>query len=94
MKLAAATKKLLENWNEALTLLHAAIRHPDISTDLVTYSEAFQPGDLVEIPESDLPPGTPAWMRGLKAWASRTGETAAKKRATITVKVPSGFLPG
>jgi uracil-DNA glycosylase len=92
-KLAANTKKLLENWNEALTLLHAPIKHPDVSMDPVLYGEVFQLEDLAEIPECDVPAGIPEWMRGLKAWAARTGETAAKKRATITVKIPSDFLP-
>jgi len=93
-KLASNIKKLLINWNEALPLLSEAIKHPDISTELVLYGESFQIGDVMGIPEYDVPAGIPEWMRGLKAWATRTGETAAKKRATLTVKVPSEFLRG
>jgi hypothetical protein len=31
----------------------------------------------------------PPWMGALEAWASRTGTDAQKKRATITVTVPT-----
>ena len=48
----------------------------------------WQEGDLVEIPDEDLPAGCPAWMRSLASWAVRTGETTDSKRATITVTVP------
>jgi uracil-DNA glycosylase len=89
-KHAQNTKRLLANWNEGLELLHAAIRHADETKDLVPYGDAFQPGDLSEIPEFDVPAGTPPWMRGLEGWAARTGSTPAEKRKTITIKIPSG----
>lgn len=88
-KLAQNTKRLLENWNQGLGLLHAAIQHPDEAKDIVLYGEAFQPDDLSEIPEFDVPAGTPPWMRGLEAWAARTGSTPAEKRKTITITIPS-----
>ena len=84
---------MLKNWNAGLATLHAAIVDPDTPRPLVLYGDAFAPGDLVDIPEADLPPGLPAWMRGQDAWAQRTGATAAAKRATITVTVPAGSLP-
>jgi hypothetical protein len=89
---AALIKALLKNWNTGLASLHAAIAHPDTARPLVPYGEAFAPGDLVGIPEADLPPGLPAWMRGLDPWAQRTGANATAKRATITVTVPTGSL--
>ncbi|MGN6380798.1 MAG: uracil-DNA glycosylase family protein [Gaiellales bacterium] len=86
---ATLVTQLLENWNGALQALHPGIAHPDTPTDLVLYGDAFLPTDDVEIPAADLPPGIPEWMRGLQAWADRTGTDADTKRATITVTVPS-----
>ena len=40
-----------------------------------------------------MPAGLPAWMRGAKNWATRTGATAALKRVTITVTIPTGSRP-
>ena len=90
-KLAAAMKAMLANWNAALTELHPRV-HPDTARPLVLYGDALLPADDVMIPEDDLPAGLPAWMRGAQAWASRTGETPADKRATLTIKVPKGVL--
>ncbi|HTP33160.1 MAG TPA: hypothetical protein VMJ75_13370 [Candidatus Acidoferrales bacterium] len=92
-KSAAATTTMLANWNAGLSSLFPAIRHPDRVTALVPYGTAFQSEDIVEIPEIDMPPGLPPWMRGSDPWAQRTGATTALKRATITVTVPVGFLP-
>jgi hypothetical protein len=89
---AALTKAMLKNWNAGLAALHPAIAHPDTPRPLVPYGDAFAPGDMVDIPEADLPPGLPPWMRGQDAWAQRTGTTAKAKRATITVTIPAGFL--
>jgi uracil-DNA glycosylase len=87
--LAAATAAMLANWNQALPSLHAAISHPDTKVPLELYGTALVPTDDAPIPEADLPPGLPAWMRGLKTWAERTGSDAASKRRTITVTVPT-----
>jgi uracil-DNA glycosylase len=92
-KHAAAIKALLENWNAALSTLKPAIAHPDGAVPLKLYTSKFLPGDAVEIPEIDMPAGTPPWMRGLANWATRTGTTPALKRATITVTVPAAFRP-
>jgi uracil-DNA glycosylase len=89
-KVAAATKAMLANWNEALQQLHSGVTNPDAQRPLELYGDAFTPGDKAEIPEEDLPPGLPAWMRSPSAWAQRTGATAADKRRTITVSIPSG----
>lgn len=88
-KLAQAIKAMLANWNTALQHLYP-IAHPDSTVPLVLYGEEFSSADLAEIPEADLPPGLPAWMRSPVAWAQRTGATAAGKRATITITVPGG----
>jgi uracil-DNA glycosylase len=92
-KLAAAIRAMLENWNAGLKTLKAAIVHPDRTVSLALYGTTFQPGDIVEIPEIDMPPGTPPWMRGLRSWADRTGTTAALKRVSITVTIPTAFRP-
>jgi hypothetical protein len=86
---ATLVKALLDDWNAALQTLHPQITHPDTPTPLALYGDAFAPGDDVEIPACDLPAGIPAWMRGLEAWADRTGADADTKRATITVTVPA-----
>ncbi|XXF77941.1 uracil-DNA glycosylase family protein [Myxococcaceae bacterium GXIMD 01537] len=93
VKLAAAIAAMLRNWNAALDVLHPAVKHPDTPRPLTHYGEAFAEGDLAPLPEEDLPAGVPAWMRGLKAWARRTGDTPEEKRRTLTVTVPKGVLP-
>jgi uracil-DNA glycosylase len=97
---AQAIEELLANWNEELAPLHPAVT-PDVPTPaFVPYGSSFVDGDLAGIPERDVPPGTPAWMRSLDAWAMRRaigeaeGPTATPadvdeaKRAGIGVKVP------
>jgi len=91
-KLADATQKLLEGWNAALDKLRPAILHPDVAIPSSHYGSRWQPGDLVEIPADDLPPGLPAWMRSPVPWAARTGDTPAKKRATLVITVPPKVL--
>jgi len=93
VKYAAAVKAMLKNWNASLPTLRAAIQHPDRAVALALYGEKFVDGDVVEIPELDMPAGLPAWMRGSKQWATRTGSTAAMKRVSITVTIPSAFRP-
>jgi hypothetical protein len=87
---AAAIAAMLSNWNAALQQLHAKVAHPDAARPLELYGAAFGPHDRAEIPEADLPAGLPAWMRSPHAWAHRTGASAAEKRRTITVTIPSG----
>jgi uracil-DNA glycosylase len=93
VKHAAAIKALLQNWNAALPTVKAAIQHPDRALALALYGDKFVDGDRPEIPELDMPGGLPAWMRGAKNWATRTGATAALKRVTITVTIPTGSRP-
>jgi hypothetical protein len=76
----AAMKQLTGNWNDALTALHGVVT-PDTARPLVPYDDAFTPGDLGIIPEADHP------------WASRQGETAEEKRATISVQIPEDQRP-
>jgi uracil-DNA glycosylase len=90
--LAQATKALLENWNAQLPGLRDHVT-PDVPGELRLYSDAWQPGDLVEIPEADVPAGCPPWWRSLAAWADRTGPDAETKRATITITVPEEARP-
>lgn len=84
---AAAFQRLCDSWNAALTSLQAVVT-PDEERPLVAYGASIEETDLAPIPPNDLPAGLPAWMRSLDAWASRTGDDAQSKRATITVAVP------
>ncbi len=93
VKRAAAIARMLKNWNQALQALRPAIHHPDSERALVPYGDAFQPEDLVDIPEEDLPAGAPPWMRGAANFAVRSGTTPTMKRATITITVPKAFRP-
>src|SRR5262249_5663567 len=92
-KRKAATKAMLIKWNAALNTLRTAITRPDEPTSLVPYGDDFKPSDLQGIPEFDVPPGVPLWMRGQENWATRTGSTTKQKRATITVTVPPASVP-
>ena len=95
-----ATAELLANWNAGLAPLHGVIT-PDVPTpSFVPYGTSFVDSDFGPIPERDVPPGLPDWMRSVDAWAARrpideaNGPTATKadvdeaKRAGIGVKVP------
>ncbi len=91
--IAAATKQMLQKWNTAIQALRPQIKHPDVNSAFVPYGDAFTPADLVQIPRFDFPAGTPTWMCDDDGWATRTGATAADKRRTITVEVPTGIIP-
>lgn len=90
-KLKAAITAMLQNWNAALQALHPKVAHPDVAVPLAPYGSAFAAGDLVPIPAADLPAGSPPWMLGQDAWATRTGSTPQQKRYTITLTVPAAF---
>ncbi len=87
-KRAQLMAAMLQGWNSALDSLRPAITHPDTAMPLTHYGSDITPAELVEIPEADLPPGLPAWMRANEGWATRTG-TGTVKRRTITITVPS-----
>lgn len=91
-KLAAATKKLLQNWNVGLQTLAGAIQHPDIPTPLVLYGDTWAEGDRQPIPEADMPAGLPPWMHENDGWATRAGKDLLKKRRNITINVPKGIV--
>jgi uracil-DNA glycosylase len=86
--LAETTAILLADWNGHLADLRAHVVGDEPAPG-TTYGTAWQDGDLVRIPEADLPPGSPAWWYDLAAWATRTGADTQTKRATITVVVPT-----
>ena len=86
--LAQATERLLANWNASLPGLTAAISHPDQPPDTTPYGDVFTAADLPPIPEADLPPGIPAWMRTDPNWATRAGSTSSAKRSTIQIVAP------
>ena len=85
-------KKMLVGWNTALALLHPVVT-PDVPTPLVPYGDKFLPAELPDIPQEDLPAGSPPWMCGNADWARRTGTTDDLKRVTITVTIPKAFRP-
>jgi uracil-DNA glycosylase len=89
--LAAATAKLLADWNQQLPALRRNVipDDPAAADPPVPYADHWQDGDLAPLPEADLPAGSPAWWRSLAGWAQRTGPTAQTKRATITVTIPA-----
>ncbi|MDJ0346201.1 uracil-DNA glycosylase family protein [Streptomyces sp. H10-C2] len=89
---AQAMAKLLTNWNAALDALHGTVT-PDTDRPLTHYGSTLAAADLGTIPEGDLPPGLPAWMRSDEAWAARQGTTPAEKRATILVQIPADQRP-
>ncbi len=91
-KLAAATKKLLKNWNGALATVSPAIAHPDVPTPLALYGDAWTENDRLPVPEFDFPAGLPAWMHEQDGWAKRVGKNDLAKRRNITITVPKGIL--
>lgn len=91
-KRKAAIAKMLQGWNVALQALHPKVT-PDVPTPLVLYGEAFLDGELPDVPQEDLPAGSPQWMCGNADFARRTGADDKTKRVTITVTVPKAFRP-
>jgi len=92
VKLAAATTKMLQNWNAGLQILSPAIAHPDAVVPLVLYGSAWADGDRLPILEMDYPPGLPAWIRENDGWAKRLGKDDPAKRRNITITVPKGVI--
>jgi hypothetical protein len=85
-----AIAKMLQGWNTALQALSPAIT-PDVPTPLVLYGSAFLDSELPDVPQEDLPAGSPAWMCGNADFARRTGADDKLKRVTITVMIPKGI---
>ena len=92
VKLAAATAKLLQNWNAGLQLLSPAIAHPDEPRPLVLYGSTWADGDRLSVLEMDFPAGLPSWMREQDGWAQRSGKDDLAKRRNITITVPKGVI--
>jgi hypothetical protein len=90
---AEATKRMLQEWNEALQRLSATLTDPDADRPLVPYGDALEPGDRHAIPDFDLPAGAPPWWSSVRQWATRKGDDAEAKRATIEVVVPPAERP-
>ena len=80
--------RLCQSWNGVLETLHGTIT-PDAQPAPSRYGDTITDADLASIPACDLPPGLPAWMGALDAWAVRSGQTKQMKRASITVTVPT-----
>jgi uracil-DNA glycosylase len=97
-----AMKKMLDQWNAALPGLREALSEHDAPPDAEPYGDDLTPGDRGQIPEADLPAGSPPWMRSLRQWASREDllgpqatnqQRAEAKRATIVVRIPKAERP-
>jgi hypothetical protein len=95
-------KRMLDQWNAALGGLRDAITSKDDPPDATPYGTTLKKADRVEIPERDLPAGTPRFMRSLDQWASRehllassatSKRKAEAKRATIVVEIPRAERP-
>jgi uracil-DNA glycosylase len=90
----AAMAAMLAEWSAGLTRLDAALGpERDTPRALVPYGDQLLDTDRAGIPERDLPAGTPPWMRSLKHWANRIGDTPDTKRATIQVTIPTSERP-
>ncbi len=92
VKLAAATAKMLQNWNAGLQLLSPAITHSDEARPLVPYGSAWADGDRLPMQEMDFPAGLPSWMHENDGWAKRAGKDDLAKRRNITITVPQGIV--
>ncbi|MGZ8605504.1 MAG: uracil-DNA glycosylase family protein [Actinomycetota bacterium] len=91
---ADGMRSMLGDWNDALDGFRTALDEPDDAPNPAPYGESLdRDADLAEIPDRDLPAGTPIWMRSLDAWAARIGEDAEDKRATVQVRVPTAMRP-
>ena len=93
MALAAATKRLLANWNRGLQALQGALTHRDGPASATLYGDAWTNGDRPAIPQADFPAGLPSWMHENDGWARRTGKSTEEKRRTITITAPKQVLP-
>jgi uracil-DNA glycosylase len=92
---AEATRTMLEGWNAGLERIDDALGERDSEGrgSLVPYGEELLAEDRAPIPEFDMPPGAPPWMRSVRQWATRKGDTPEARRACIEVVVPSGERP-
>lgn len=89
---AEAMAKMLTTWNAALDKLAGHVT-PDTQRPLKHYGTDLAPSDLSVIPERDLPPGLPAWMRSDQTWATREGADTVEKRSTIAIRIPASERP-
>lgn len=92
---AEATRTMLEGWNAGLERIDDALGERDSEGrgSLVPYGQELLAEDRAPIPEFDMPPGSPPWMRSVKQWATRKGDTPEARRACIEVVVPRGERP-
>ncbi|MEA2362367.1 MAG: hypothetical protein QOD71_1512 [Thermoleophilaceae bacterium] len=98
-----AMAEMLAQWNEALPRLRDALsQHHDEPPDATPYGTDLEDSDKGQIPERDMPPGTPPIMFSLSQWASRQhllpddaddDSKDEEKRATIVVKIPRKERP-
>jgi hypothetical protein len=88
--IAARTKAMLIQWNGAISTLRTHVTTRDAAPKPL-YGAGFKAADLPDIPQEDLPAGSPEWMATEDNWADRVG-TGVKKRRTIQVVVPPSVV--
>ena len=95
-------RRMLGQWNAAIPRLRDALSSPEDEPDMAPYGDDLVDADTVQVPEADLPAGTPPWMRSLQTWATREDllerdaprpKKDEAKRATVVVRIPPGERP-
>jgi hypothetical protein len=90
----AAMRRLLDEWNAGLARLDEALgSNRDRKRTLAPYGDELQPDDRKQIPEHDMPPGTPPWMRSLKQWATRKRHNRRRQARHDRSRGPHGRTP-
>jgi hypothetical protein len=103
-EIAANTKKMLKQWNGALSRLFPVILTKDIpEVTIAPYGDILLPSDKTDIPSCDLPAGIPRWMYDDDGWATRgypakfpsaptSAEKLLLKRRVINISVPKTII--
>ena len=95
-------KRMLAQWSAAIPTLRAALSDTDVEPDTRPYGDDLEDADKAQIPEGDLPAGSPPWMRSPEPWAWREdllppdapkGDKNEARRATVVVSVPPAERP-
>ena len=75
--------QILQSWNLGLQAVA-----PALQANPAPYGAVFAPGDLVVIPEEDLPAGVPPWMRALDPWAVRVNTKILMTVPPLSIATP------